>query len=181
MSAERYLRLVETSMGKLPRFMIPLPDGESPYLERFVLDVRPDGSKTYLHVIYESDGDRDPHCHPWDWKSKILFGEYQEELFARHCPECDCHFLGEEMSCWTCPAAKLGAEMYRTTVFKAGETNVKQAHQLHRLTLLTPVVVTLVERGPKVREWGFQTPEGWEHHSSYIARKFPNAQPTEID
>jgi len=33
-------------------------------------------------------------------------------------------------------------------------------------------VVTLVHRGPKIRDWGFHTIDGWVHHRDYLDKKF---------
>lgn len=185
----RFDATMHESMKIVRRFMVPLPDGVKPYLERLVLSERePDGGKVYLHVIYESDGDRDCHDHPFDFQSTIIHGSYKEHTFARACNSKPCiekggRFItdGDEYTCRHC-GGPLAADQYRMTgVYGPGRVNSKQAHQLHRLTIIEGPVVTLVKRGPKIRDWGFQTPEGWEHHASYIARKFPGAQPTEVD
>lgn len=165
------------------RFFIPLPDGKSPYLERFILDEQTDGSKTYLHVIYASDGDRDPHDHPWNFESTIVWGSYREETYLRTCANGHPRFLTREDVLWcpTCGNHLVPDQLRMMGTFTPGSVNRKQAHDLHRLTIVQGPVVTLVKRGPKVREWGFQTLSGWEDARSYIARKFPDAQATEVD
>jgi len=124
------------------RFFIPAPDG-SPYLERIVLEEAEDGSKVYLHILYQSDGDRDLHDHPWNFVSHIIYGEYIEHRSD-------------------------GSKQ----MFFAGDTNEKEADTLHRLELPNGPVITMIECGPKIREWGFQTEEGWVHHKDYLDKKF---------
>lgn len=135
----------------LRRFDTPPPmrkfiitDGEGrPYLTRYVVNEAEDGSKVYLHFIHQSDDDRDFHDHPWDWHSEILQGSYKE-----YRPE-------------------------SSTIFRPGDVNVKVAEQLHRLEVLEGPVITMVFRGPKRREWGFQTPgKPWVHHETYLNEKF---------
>jgi hypothetical protein len=38
-------------------------------------------SRYFLHWIVRSDDDRDPHDHPWSFKSRILDGEYVERVW----------------------------------------------------------------------------------------------------
>lgn len=182
MQLARYDAVMHQSMEQVRRFMIPMPDGISPYLERIVLD---EGSETlprvYLHLIYESDGDRDPHDHPFDFRSQIVFGSYEEQAYERYCTACDEVFYKDVKECGFCKRQLSYTEIERPRMFKAGDMNIKDAHQLHRLKVLKGPVVTLVTRGPKIREWGFQSSSGWVHHKTYIAEKFPDAQPTEVD
>lgn len=163
-------------------FVIPLPDGKTPYLERFILDEgdQQGNGKVYLHLIYESDGDRDPHDHPFDFTSTIIWGAYRESGFLRSCTRCELDFTDDITICPRCERF-LAARKGKVEAFQAGDQNVKKAHDLHKLEIIKGPVVTLVRRGPKVREWGFLTDCGWEGHKSYIARKFPGAQPTEVD
>lgn len=176
----RYLQVVLNSMKRLPRFFIPLPDGVSPYLERFILKRYADGSCDYLHIIWESDGDRDPHDHPFDFESTIVWGSYSERSYNFYCRNLNCRRIQDIHG----PCHECGGAMSMNTnmeTFKAGDKNKKRAAQLHRLTIIEGPVVTLVKRGPKKREWGFETDKGWVHHKPYIAEKFPGAQPTEVD
>jgi len=168
-------------------FIIPLPDGKTPYLHRFVLDEgdqlikNEERSKVYLHFIYASDEDRDPHDHPFDFESQIIWGSYREQRYHRACKHCANIFMGDVKECKRCGAKLHAVPQYGPRHYEPGMVNVLEAHGLHRLEVVKGPVVTLVRRGPKVREWGFQTEDGWEHHASYIKRKFPGAKPTEID
>lgn len=184
MDVERFL--MNALNTPVRRFIIPLPDGKTPYLERFILDEgkqelpKDQRSKVYLHLIYESDGDRDPHDHPFDFASKIIWGSYREHNFERYCTRCSVISYQDVTSCGKC-RQPLSARDTGSLLYEQEDKNYKVAHELHRLTVIQGPVVTLVTRDPKVREWGFQTPDGWEHHASYIKRKFPDAQPTEVD
>lgn len=180
---QRFDATMRKSMDVLRRFFVPLPDGVSPYLERLILDEYKDThgqpGKVYLHVIYASDGDRDPHCHPFDFESTIVWGRYVEHAFVRWCPDCSIKFVTDVTECSLCKR-KLSCKEDGHRTFAAGHVNEKKAHHLHKLTLPSGPVVTLVSRGPKLRRWGFMTQDGWVDHEPYIKEKFPDAQPTEV-
>jgi hypothetical protein len=181
---KRYLALVQQSMEQMSRYMIPTPDGK-PYLERFDLRPRKAGQPgTYLHIIYASDEDRDPHDHPFDFDSKIVFGAYEETEFEVGCIS-PAHVgtarVAGKMLCTACGMEATKPYARRTRVYREGDINVKKAEQLHQLKIIDGPVITLVRRGPKIREWGFQTYDGWVHHKPYIEAKFPGAQPTELN
>lgn len=183
-AARLFLNVINIPLRHL---IIPMPDGKTPYLERFILDdgdqsiPKEQRSKVYLHLIYEADGDRDPHDHPFDFTSTIIWGGYDEVVYTRWCTKCDYHTKHDDMACIYCARPLSSGQEFKDS-FVRGMQNKKKAHHLHRITKLhNGPVVTLVQRGPKIREWGFQTPEGWELSKDYIARKFPGAQPTEVD
>lgn len=148
------------------RYFISTPGGE-PYLERLVLEK----DKRYLHTIYSSDGDRDPHDHPWDWSSLIIHGAYREHRFKVQCSQCRPLILRDGGG--ICPRCSGPLEIIGVGYkdFKQGDVNTHRAAELHRLELLTPVVVSVVDLGPRVREWGFQTSNGWVGHEEYLRVK----------
>jgi len=125
----------------LKRIIVTDKDG-NPYLERLVVKDYPDGSKDYLHVIYQSDDDRDLHTHPWHFQSKIIRGRYINHM-------------------------KTGSVTYGE-----GQTLNMLAQDAHRLELLDGPVVTFVHRGPRIQEWGFETENGWVDHTTYLNKKF---------
>lgn len=193
----KFLDLILASTKDTPRYFIPQPDGKSPYLERLVLEDKKDASgkslsKTYLHIIYAGDGDRDPHDHPYDFKSTIVFGSYIEhnydfepcQAIAKHLAKLlsnDLEHTWKDNVCVRCNKHQKDVPLVETTqTYSVGDKNFKKAHQLHRLELTGPVVA-LVKRGPKYRQWGFQTADGWEAAPSYISRKFPNADVVDVD
>lgn len=168
-------------------FIIPLPDGRTPYLQRFILDEgdkllpKDERKKVYLHLIYESDGDRDPHDHPFDFASTIVWGSYREQRYLRYCKVCAICYTGDVVECDRCRGKLTASPDGTPRTYQEGMVNSLRAHQLHKLEVVKGPVVTLVKRGPKTREWGFQTDDGWIHHLPYIKEKFPGAQPTEVD
>lgn len=82
-----------------------------------------------VHHILRPDADEDLHDHPWNWRTVILRGWYIEE-------------------------DEFGELHHRGT----GETVARQAHQLHRITEVSPGGVwTLFIMGRKLNRWGFVT------------------------
>lgn len=61
------------------RMLIPCQNGEQ-YLARLRIIQTP-WFGVYLHDIYEPDGDRDPHNHPWSFISIVLRGSYAERVY----------------------------------------------------------------------------------------------------
>ena len=99
----------------------------------------------YLHNITNSDLDIDPHDHPWNFRSLILKGSYREES----------RYPRDDYKC------------SYVNVFKPGMINKKRTIEVHKLTLLSKSVWTLVFTGKKIHDWGYQTANGWIHHKEY--------------
>lgn len=122
-----------------------LPDvviggADHPYLERWWIIPRNASCNVYLHRILRSDDDRALHDHPWMNTSYILLGRYREIT-----PEGE--FIRE-----------------------AGSMIEREASSLHRLELIDDQpCISLFITGPKVREWGFQCPQGWVHWRDFTA------------
>ncbi len=110
------------------------------YLRRWWVVPRNYYANVYLHEIVGNDDDRAMHDHPWENTSVIIKGG-----FIEHQPE---------------------------GIFErhVGDTVHRQAVQLHRLELLPGVerTLSLFFTGPKVREWGFQTADGWVHYRDFV-------------
>ncbi len=142
-------------------FIIPLPNGKTPYLQRFILDEgdkllkNEDRSKVYLHIIYESDGDRDPHDHPFNFESTIVWGSYREQKYRRACEPCATIYTGDVVECRNCKKPLSADADYRPRTYKAGDLNSMQAHHLHKLEIVDGPVVTLVKRGAQDPPVGF--------------------------
>lgn len=49
--------------------------------------------------------------------------------------------------------------------------NFVRATDTHSITLCDPNTVTICFMGPKVREWGFHTPDGWVYWRDYYAKQ----------
>lgn len=64
-------------IGPTMKTFVILGNNGEPYLTRHVLEERADGSRTYLHIIHQSDA-RIPHDHPWPFRSYIVSGSYIE-------------------------------------------------------------------------------------------------------
>ena len=110
------------------------------YLNRWFIVPRNELGNVYLHEFCRSDDDRAFHDHPWDSTSLILSGRYIE-----HTPE--------------------GSFMRQ-----AGETHSRVATAMHRIELLPGErAITLFFTGPKLREWGFDCPQGWRHWRDFCA------------
>lgn len=101
------------------------------YLLRWWIVPRNRFCNVYLHRINRSDDDRALHDHPWRNLSILLRGAYREVT-----PE-------------------------GSRVRRAGAIVLRRATQLHRLEVVDGPVWTLFVTGPRVREWGFQCPQGW--------------------
>ncbi len=109
------------------------------YLRRWWVVPRNPFCSVYLHEILHSDDDRALHDHPWDNTSVVLDGGYIE-----HTPE---------------------------GVFERGAGDVvsRSATSLHRLEVSEGGrAVTLFLTGPRVREWGFECPQGWRVWTEFV-------------
>jgi hypothetical protein len=98
----------------------------------------------YLHQILKSDQDNYFHDHPWAFFSLILMGCY-EELFTR-APWHDEIF-------------------YRR--YRVGQIASHSPQDAHSLTLLSPVVWTLVLTTGRERVWGYQVNNKWINFKTY--------------
>ena len=132
-------------LGELPSLMERPPDfiigsAEDPYLRRWWLVPRNDTANIYLHEILKDDDDRALHDHPWDFFSVVLSGAYLEH-------------------------SKNVGPLHR--IYRKGDINAKKATDLHRLQVLEGPVITLVVTGPRIREWGFDCPNGWRHWKEF--------------
>ena len=115
---------------------------EEPYLERYYLFIKDRGKfpfNIFLHKFLKSDPD-DLHDHPWPYFTFILCGGYWEYT----------------------PKGKFwrGPLTFRWN----------RAKSLHRIELDPNVknCWTLFIPGPKQREWGFVTKDGWVHNEKYL-------------
>ena len=98
-------------------------------------------ANVYLHETLRSDSEDELHDHPWDNISVILEGSYLEVM-----PH--------------------GEEVLR----KTGDVIQRKATDAHRLIIPEGGhAVSLFITGPKVRDWGFFTANGWQYWEDYIA------------
>ena len=102
------------------------------YLCRWWVIPRNEGCNVYLHQILKSDDDRAFHDHPWDNTSYLIEGGYIE-----HAPE----------------------GVFERT---AGSIVERKATDMHRLEVPPGrSAISLFITGPKIRDWGFDCPQGW--------------------
>jgi hypothetical protein len=98
----------------------------------------------YLHEIRRSDEDRHMHDHPWHFKSLILWGKYMER---------------------TSLYPKFDSLVFEQ--FQPGDVVHHHASDVHKITLKSPVVWTLVLTSGRKRMWGYRTAKGWIDFKTY--------------
>lgn len=110
----------------------------------------------YLHFIFQSDKDRDPHDHPFAFRSLIVRGGYTERVWGLD------NLNGER---WIAhhPVKR---SWKRFTIHKTS------LHVAHMIDYLLPGTVTLVFCGPKVQDWGFYTDRGFIPWQRYNRDKY---------
>lgn len=129
----------------LGRTRIPCLDGR-PYLFRLRI-VQTPLFGIFLHDIFEPDGDRDPHNHPWAFVSIVLRGSYTEVLYPR--PE--------------------RSKAYRKTqTWRRWSIHRMGMDSAHRIVRAEPGLKTLILTGPRRSGWGFFTPEGYVRWQDYV-------------
>lgn len=147
-----------------------------PYLIRYTIFSCP-WFGIFVHCILRSDDDRDLHDHPWNFWSLILRGTYREYVPVDWPPS---FTFGKGEGCHMITKSK---------VCSPGSLARHKARDAHRLELgmvtvfdpVGPAVVpvlpyrykpvwTLFLHGPRKREWGFYTPQGWIHWKKYVER-----------
>jgi hypothetical protein len=103
-----------------------------------------------VHWINKPDPEPYLHDHPVSFLSVILRGGYSEKVG-----------IGILSDPWE-------------HVFKIERRNwfnwVPSSHK-HTICAVDPNTVTLCFMGPKTREWGFTTPDGWKFWKDYYAEK----------
>ena len=98
----------------------------------------------YLHEIRHSDEDRHMHDHPWNYTSFILKGSYFEQrMFYPN-------------------FRVMGSGTYGPQ-----DLLERDSRDVHRLTIKSPVVWTLVITSGRERVWGYQTSQGWIDFKTY--------------
>lgn len=98
----------------------------------------------YLHFIYESDADRDPHDHPFTFWSFIVKGGYTERIWD------------------VVPGVMAAFQPLREKTWKRFSLHKMGQRQAHMIDRLEPGTITLVFCGPKTGNgrWGFYTDYG---------------------
>lgn len=130
------LAMAELVMAREPDEVIYR--GSQPYMQRWhlVRKAAGDVENVYIHRFIADDAEV-PHDHPWDSRSIVLSGQYLE--------------------CWQ--RTDTSATAY-TTRFP-GEIIDRPATHIHAICGVEPGTTTLFITGPKLRDWGFFTSEGF--------------------
>lgn len=131
------------------RMTIPCQNkkGEAvPYLARLRI-VQTPWFGVYLHDIYEPDGDRHPHDHPWTFWSFILRGGYTERFHPY--PHVHPNLCVREQS------------------WKRFSIHKMKRDTAHRIVDAAPGLKTLIITGPRRGNWGFYTEQGWMQWQEY--------------
>ena len=130
------------AFGEAP-IHVPVGFGKNPrhtYKSELVL-VRDPGVRT-LKMLWWHDRDprAEPHCHPWNFRSAILAGGYDEVRY------------------WLDEAGEVQQEQCS---WVAGNINVVPANVFHCVTNVQPGTVTLLDCGPanSGNAWGYLDPE----------------------
>lgn len=98
-----------------------------------------------VHWIKKPDPEPYQHDHPVSFISFILSGGYKEFRFKN----------------------KAYADITRFWI----NTFSASPEDRHTITDVAPNTVTLCFMGPKTRDWGFHTPEGWVMWKDYYAKQ----------
>ncbi|NKI18499.1 hypothetical protein HCU74_13870 [Spongiibacter sp. KMU-166] len=94
----------------------------------------------YLHHVCGDDPDMNLHDHPWLFNlSIVLRGDIEETLPTRQ------------------------------RLLQEGSLTARMSRAPHRLALRSPDSLTLFITGPKIRDWGFYTDNGWVPSSRYLS------------
>jgi len=127
--------------------IIESPD-HSPYLLRWSLFTI-FGWSVKLHVFLRSDDDRANHCHPWRFKTLILWGGYWEHT--------------KEGRFWRKPGYFGGGNenyFHRVELSRYPSDDEDSPNQERP-------AVTLFMTGPKTSDWGFNCPQGRVDHTEF--------------
>lgn len=110
--------------------------------------------RIFVHKILTQDKDPDPHDHPWNFFSLVLWGGYVERV-------------------WLFPHIIQVREDNITSVIRSRKPF--RGHRMpmdmaHKILSVRPNTYTLVVAGPRVQEWGFYTGAGWVYFKEYLDR-----------
>lgn len=117
-------------------------------------------SRLYLHKFHRGDQDRHLHDHPWPFRSLILKGGYWEHSFDPIYAKLRARLRDE----W------IAASIPRTRREWCGPGSIvkRGAKWAHKVELKNDKPAwSLFLTGPKERNWGFHTEQGWCYHRNY--------------
>lgn len=138
---------------------------DRPYLLRWWIVPRNKWFNVYLHQILRDDDDRALHDHPWNNCSVILSGRYREVTLYPQPLQSIASMQkqwspSEQITTWNWPKC--------SHIREAGSITRRKAEHPHRLELIDGKPCwTLFISGPRRREWGFHTKDGWVHWKDF--------------
>ena len=124
------------------------------YLRRWYIIPRNRWFNIYLHCFKRSDDDRALHDHPW-WSLSVLLasdGELVEIEEQYQFPDTGEIFYSS------------GRRIRRFVPY------LRSPRKIHRMVLMADEAWTLFITGPVVRNWGFDSVDGWMSHEQYLAK-----------
>lgn len=127
--------------------------GSPVFLNRWDLVPRTRWRSFYLHEIFGSDNELILHDHPWPSLSFVLKGAYVEHTIR-------------------------AGGIHERRIRKAGDIIFRLPATPHRLEMpegAEDSCWTLFLAGPRVREWGFHSPDGWIPWKDFAKRRAAGA------
>lgn len=112
----------------------------------------------YLHKMLKSDDDKDPHDHPWDFDTTILWNGYDDESYrAYKCIKVSYNkdgLIDKEIT----GKFRNGPYVDSLTFLNRRKRSAEWCHQVKKHN--DKPTWTLVRRGPYRREWNFMDEKG---------------------
>jgi len=147
-------------------------------------------TRIYLHIFSRPDEDRVFHDHPWDFRTLVLWGGYDEEshaLVRRPDRYMEGHQNGPVFEGFMTEAER-AEPRYDRPVEPSGRVvpdrlgwlawRFRPRWHAHRITRLhTPRVITLIFRGGRERDWGFWCPPNLPQYAGLTRSTVNNDTP----
>lgn len=124
-----------------------------------------DNGSLYLHIILRPDDDPDPHDHPWDFKTRVLWGGYKNELWAWKEDE------GRRVKLGIWPVRRgdkkfrSASHIHRVILYERGSSLARTLFGTYKRA------ITLVRTGTFKQSWSFYKKDGpipyWEYLGIY--------------
>ena len=150
---KNYLHLTVLKYEQVPRH------DDQPYLDRWII-FRCRWFSILIHKFIGSD-DECLHDHPWPYMAFLFGGGYWEWVPARGQEHMYCLHPNQRT------AVAPNGDYLTGIWYPRWSVLFRPTDWVHRVETPTIPVWTLVIHGKKCRRWGFDTKEGWKHHSEY--------------
>lgn len=126
--------------GSLRRVLEVRGGDGSLYLQRYLVTERKNGGHIYINSFLRPDSDVEPHDHPYDLETLIVFGGYAEEELIHVSPS---HGIKAHTT-------------IRRNEYRPGQTNCIPAKKMHRVAeIFSTPTYTLAVTNAKSQSWGF--------------------------